>query len=189
MTTRIENRPIAKDKYGVMYVMRGYKPWMTGRQIPDDYVVRPQNHKWFGEFGGKDFTPWSTGWCPTYGTCNNCYAGGLVRMTCVNPICKQTYLVMFTQGVNDFKVTLDSQWISTLVGASHTPAMADRVQAWIRTPFRQLPITHMRMVIARNARHLDTNEERKVFANTKMNEFQEGLNEEYPEQLNNVQQI
>ena len=109
-------------------------------------------------------------------------------MTCVNPICGESYLVMFAHGVNDFKVTLNLQWISTLVGASHTPAMADRVQAWIRTPCGQLSITHMTMVIARNATHLDTKEEKKVFANIKIMEFQSGLNDGYPEQMNNVQQ-
>ena len=139
-------------------------------------------------FGGEYSRLWSTGWCLTYGTCNNCYGSGPVGMTCVNPGSGESYLAMFTQGVHDFKVTLNLQWISTLVGASHTPAMANRVQAWIRMPCGQLSITHMKMVIARNATHLDTIEERKVFANTKLMEFQSGLNEEYPEQMNNIQQ-
>ena len=108
-------------------------------------------------------------------------------MTCVNPICNEDYLVMFAHGVNDPKVTLDSQWISTLVGASHMPAMADRVQAWITTPCGQLSRDHMKLVIARNAIHLDSNEERREFANGKMAEFQSGLHEDYPERLNNIE--
>ena len=55
-------------------------------------------------------------------------------------------------------------------------------------PCGQLSLTHMKMAIARKATHLDTTEERRVFANTRMMEFQNGLNEEYPEQVNDIQQ-
>ena len=181
-------RPIVRDENEVMYIVRGYEPRMRGTQITDDYVVRPRNHKWCGQFGGEYFRPWSSARCPTYGTCNNCYGSGPVGMTCVDPRCEERYLVMFANGVHDFKVTLDSQWISTLVGASHTPAMADRVQDWQTTPCGNLKLDHMKLVIARKATHLDTAEERRVFASARMMEFHNGLNEEYPERLNIIQQ-
>ena len=109
-------------------------------------------------------------------------------MTCVNQKCQQQYLVIFTNAATEYKVTLDSQWISTLVGAGHTQALADRVQAWSSTPCTQVRTQHMQWVIERNAKHLNTNEEKKEFAKTKMKEFYEGLNEEYPERQNNIQQ-
>ena len=188
MTTEIQNRDIVRDENGVMYIVRGYEPWMRGIQIPNDYVVRPRNHKWCGRFGGEYLIAWSSAGCPTYGTCINCYGSGPVGMTCVHPRCGERYLVMFANGVHDFKVTLDSQWISTLVGASHTPAMADRVQAWPTTPCTSLSLDHMQMVIRRNATHLETAEERNAFASARMMEFRNGLHEEYPERLNIIQQ-
>ena len=95
------------DENGVLYIIRGYEPWMKGKIIPDEYVVLPRNHKWCVKYGGECFRAWSTGRCPTYSTCNNCYGSGPVGMMCVNLICKEPYLLMFTHGVNDFKVTLD----------------------------------------------------------------------------------
>ena len=58
-------------------------------------------------------------------------------------------------------VTLDSQYISTLVGAKHTKARPDRVQAWPNTPSNLLIRFHMDMVITKNASHLNTDEEKK----------------------------
>ena len=60
MATEIQMRPIVQDENDVMYIVKGYEPWMRGIQIPDDYVVRPCNHKWCGQFGGKYFRPWGS---------------------------------------------------------------------------------------------------------------------------------
>ena len=153
-------RPLVWDENGVLYIVRGYEPWMQGRIVPDDYVVRPRNHKWCGKYGGETFRAWSTERCPTYGTCNNCYASGPVGLRCVNPECNEHYLVAFHRGNKDFSVTLDLQWISMFMGASHTLAMADRVQAWLRTPCQYVSTDHMFLVLMRNATHLKTDEER-----------------------------
>ena len=192
MMTKVKTRKIEKDENGTRYIVRGYEPWMKGKVIPDEYVVRPRNHKWSGKYGSECFEPWSSAGCPTYGTCTNCYASGPVELSCDNPKCqKYTYKVLFTRGMHpdEFMITLDSQWISTLVGAKHTQAMADRVQAWPTTPSNQLTRFHMEMVIARNASHLNTDEEKKEYAKTKMKEFNDGLAEDYPERQNNIHEV
>ena len=51
-----------------------------------------------------------------------------------------------------------------------------------------MSLDHMKMVIRRNTTHLETAEERNAFASTRMMEFHNGLNEEYPERLNIIQQ-
>ena len=55
MARVINNRPVVMDENGVTYIVRGYEPWMQGRVIPENYVIRPRNHKWCGQFGGEYF--------------------------------------------------------------------------------------------------------------------------------------
>ena len=55
MTMKVMDKPLIWDENGVLYIVRGYKPWMKGKVIPDKYVVRPRNHMWCGKYGGECF--------------------------------------------------------------------------------------------------------------------------------------
>ena len=68
------------------YIIRGYKPEMSGKDIPKERVVKAENGRFFQETARfnepLDFWKKSTLACPTYGICIECFGSGPVGLHC-----------------------------------------------------------------------------------------------------------
>ncbi len=118
----------------VRMMLVGFTEDQRGKDIRDEDVVRPSNHRHTEQ--GKDEThTWkekSQSRCPTYGSCNMCYTCGPVGMLCKK--CRQPdqggsyeqiYKILFYQ-----QCVLDSITIAKMVGAGQHIAKADRTYQW-----------------------------------------------------------
>ena len=84
----------------------------------------------------------STGWCPTYRTCDFCFKAGPTGKKCV---CTDgEYKILFYR-----RTLIDSIKIAELLEEELEVAKADRMQNWIRTPMMQYNSDCCNLVVTR----------------------------------------
>jgi tRNA G26 N,N-dimethylase Trm1 len=119
-------------------------------------VVRPPNHQYLEYETPRTWCKKSTAQCPTYGSCE-------YRMKCgpVDEYCDKCgngeegrYLVPFHNGH-----TMDSITIAEIMNTGHKRARANRTQAWIRTPMRNVRTDCFVLALQRKCNKTLTKEE------------------------------
>jgi hypothetical protein len=117
---------------GKVYLVRGYMEDRAGQPIPDEWVIRAANGRWFTSEEVCQFKQKSTARCPTYGLCKTCFGSGpnlMYCQACRHPGCG--YKVV--RDVESMKI-LEAEWISRFFATTHVVADADRTQAWVGQP-------------------------------------------------------
>jgi hypothetical protein len=64
------------------YIVRKYTDNMEGKDIPDEWVVKPRQGRLFTDREEMYFFDKSTAACPTYGVCYWCFGSGPTNMHC-----------------------------------------------------------------------------------------------------------
>jgi hypothetical protein len=131
------------------YIIVGYdQEFYRSTFIKDEDVVRPPNHKYTTYDTPRGWTRKSTAGCPTYGSCEDC----MVKCGPVNEYCdicgngeEARYLVPFDNGQ-----TMDSITIAEIMKTGHKRARANRTQAWIWTPMRNIGSDGFTLALRRN---------------------------------------
>lgn len=114
---------------GEEYIIRGYMDDMAGLVIPDNWVVKADNGRYW-QFERSDLGAKSTNHCPTYGNCFDCFSSGPTGLHCQNcRVPNRYYHVMLYE-----EKILDATWLSRLFEATHMQAMADRTWNRRRVP-------------------------------------------------------
>ena len=110
----------------VLYISVNYTPDQDGREIREQDIVRPANHRWCRQ-GGTQTATWrqvTRGRCPTYGSCCRCLKSGPIGKGC--DVCMSRdagYVIMLSEG----QQVLDSVALAGLYERGHEVARADRI--------------------------------------------------------------
>jgi hypothetical protein len=111
-----------------LYILRWYREDLEGMDIPDEYVVKPANGRWFTEKEIGEFSKKSTMEVPTYGLCEQCFGSGPNHSYCQS--CRKKDCVYLTVVHTRTYKMLDAEWISRFFGTTHMIAKADGTQPW-----------------------------------------------------------
>ena len=124
--------------------------------IKDEDVVRPPNHMHTTNATPRSWMNKSTARCPTYGSCQYCMKCGPVDEYCDRCTNGEEgrYLVPFNHGQ-----TMDSITIAEIMNTGHKRARANHIQAWIRTPMRNVRTDCFVLALQRKCNKTLTKEE------------------------------
>ena len=148
-------------------VVVDYTPDQEGKDIKDDDVVRPKNHKTCETYGDERREWWqkSTIGMATYGNCPYCLKSGPTGLNC--NVCKvKGKAPRYSVLVNNNKF-LDAITISELMEQGHETARADRMMAQtdVEMTEQNNSLMHMRITVMYD--HIKDEKERKKMINAK----------------------
>jgi hypothetical protein len=112
-----------------------YTPDQEGKEMRQEDVVRPMNHKITTM---KEVAKWkeiSRSCAPTYGSCEYCFRSGPLGKRC-NRCDNGKYEVILLLVKGGAITTLDSITMSEIMGQGHEVCLADHKMNWNRTPCR-----------------------------------------------------
>jgi len=138
-------------------IVTRYTPDQEGKNIRDEDVVRPSNHRWCYQ-GGKETATWkskSVGRCPTYGSCMYCLKSGPLGRFCQD--CEDNGLG-FQSGyriLRNQEKLLDSITIAEMFNPGHhETAKADRFYNPAIVHYESFKETQMTLAAERKYRHI-----------------------------------
>ena len=164
-------------------IVVSYTPAQEGRDIREEDVVRPLNHRWC--MAAAETDTWrdrSNARCPTYGSCPRCVKSGPVGKLC-NECGEAQGSPQYTVVKNGEKI-LDSITLAEMCHRTHETAKADRFYTPGMDRWERFNDDHLSIALHRIYRNVEDKERKERLiraAHTNFYRLMEDNDEEYEE--------